>query len=135
MHKILKKYPNLDSLTPEQAHALKVEIGDSIKWDGAPYERAVNKALVQMYGDINDAIKSQLPGIADDMKRWGNLYQADKALGKSIVRNNAGTGTPDAAPNPVKDTAKAAAWYVGKKAIGPAVLGGGYALYRLTQDK
>lgn len=105
---ILNKYPNLDNLTPSQAHALKVEIGDAIKWHGAAYEGPINGALVEIYGELNKAIKTAAPGISDDMTRWGNLYQADRALEKAISYDTAGRGTGSMTKHLLKKAGKTA---------------------------
>ena len=118
---ILQKYPELDNLDPEKAHALKVDIGDAIQWTGAPYEGDVNKALVDMYGRVNNELKTNVPDLADGMKRWGNLYQAQKSLKQSIINDAAGRGTGTAAPGSVKRVVKAAAPYAAGAAGAEAV--------------
>src|SRR6185369_17277899 len=105
---ILKRYPNLDELTPSQAHALKVDLGDSIKWKGAAYDDPVNQIKVKLYRDLNAVIKSQVKGIAEAQARWGDLYIASKNLAESLSEDTVGKGSGAAPPNRYKAAAKTA---------------------------
>jgi hypothetical protein len=125
------RYPNLGKLTPKEAHALKVELGDSIRWKGAAVDEPVNQAMMQIYHDLNKAIQNEVPGIGDLQSRWGNLYVASKNLSQSlaedIVGKGSGAGVPPAPPSPL--------WQAMQK-YGPGVvkLGAGgtgaYGVYR-----
>lgn len=93
------------------------------RWNGVPYEGDINKALLEMYQGINGDIKAAVPGIDADMSRWGNLYQANKALKKGITNDLAGRGTGVDAPGSLRRTATAAAKRGGKIAIGAGAYG------------
>ncbi len=125
---IESRYPNLDKLSPSQAHALKVELGDSIKWSGVGYEEPANQAMLQIYRDLNKAIKTNVNGIGPLQDRWGNLYIASKNLAEGISENVVGRGTPAELPrNPTNfERMKAAAKPAAKIAI-KAAIGGGAA--------
>lgn len=124
---VLDDYPDLAKLTPEQAHTLKVRIGDSIRWNGTALESEVNEVLKEIYSGLNQEIKSGVPGIADDMSRWGNLYQADKALKKGITNDLAGRGTGADAPG--------SAARIGKGLTKAVVKGTAtYGAYRIFKD-
>ena len=119
---IVKDYPDLKKLTPEQAHSLKVEIGDSTKWNGLPYEGDINQVFVDIYSGLNDKIKTGVKGIAADQARWGDLYQANKALKKGMVKDAAGSGTGKYAPTLIRRTGKALAKIAIPTAIGGVVV-------------
>lgn len=87
------KYPHLDKLTPQEAHALKVELGDAISWSGTAYETPANQAMIRIYRDLNKAITENVPGIAPIQRRWGNLYIAHRNLGQAINKDIVGKGT------------------------------------------
>jgi hypothetical protein len=87
------KYPDLSRLPPTQVHALKVELGDAIKWSGTASEEPANQAMMQIYSDLNQAIKDKVPGISETQNRWASLYQGAKALKVSLVKDAAGRGT------------------------------------------
>ncbi len=125
---IESRYANLDKLTPSQAHALKVELGDSIKFKGVGYDEPVNQAMLQIYRDLNKAIKAADPSIGPLQDRWGNLYIASKNLAEGISENVVGRGTPAELPrNPTNfERMKAAAKPAAKIAI-KAAIGGGAA--------
>lgn len=89
---ILKRYPNIDKLTPEEAHALKVELGDAIHWSGTAYDTPVNKAMVRIYGNLNSDLKD-IEGVAAEQSRWGDLYNASKGLSKTLNRKLVGRGS------------------------------------------
>ncbi len=132
---IESRYPNLDKLSPSQAHALKVELGDSIKWSGVGYEEPANQAMLQIYRDLNKAIKTNVNGIGPLQDRWGNLYIASKNLAEGISENVVGKGTAAEVPrNPtnferMKAATKPALKY-GAKAAGLGALGAaGYQVY------
>ena len=94
LNDILYKYPDLKNLSPEQAHALKVDIGDAVQWGrGAAYEADVNQVLVDIYKKMNGEIRTNVPGIDTLQSRWGNLYQGKQALKGSILKDQAGRGT------------------------------------------
>jgi len=118
---IMASHPNLDKLTPLQAHALKVELGDSIKWKGAAYDTPINQAMIQMYRDLNTAIKGKVPDIASTQARWGDLYIASKNLAESINENTVGKGSPSTPPNLYVDAAKTGLKYGVPTAIGAGV--------------
>lgn len=110
------KYPNLAKLTPEETHALKVDLGNSIKWSGQSYDTPANQAMIQIYRDLNTAIKSNVPGIAPIQSRWGNLFVASKNLAESmaddVVGKGSGPAVPALPPSPAAKFAKGAAKYV-----------------------
>lgn len=95
---IESKYPDLHKLTPSQAHALKVELGDSIQWSGAGYDTPANQAMVSIYRDLNKMIKNGVEGIGPTQQRWGNLYVASKNLSNSLAKDIVGSGTGTAPP-------------------------------------
>ncbi len=91
---ILHKYPDLREMPPPDVHALKVDIGDAVKWGkGTAYEADLNQALIDIYGKLNEAIKTNVEGIGSLQGRWGNLYQGVKSLQNSILKDQAGRGT------------------------------------------
>lgn len=94
------RYPNLNKLTPKDAHALKVELGDSIKWKGAAFDEPVNQMMVQIYHDLNKTIKASVPDIGDLQSRWGDLKIASKNLNESMADDVVGKGTGAEAPEP-----------------------------------
>jgi hypothetical protein len=86
--------PNLDRLTPLEAHALKVKFGEAIKWTGDAADTPINEAMIEAYRNLNKAIKDSVPGIDKVQQRWGNLYIGSKALGEvSIPKDIVGSGT------------------------------------------
>lgn len=89
---IMKRYPKLDSLTPEQGHALKVELGDAIHWSGPAYDAPVNRAMVRIYSEMNSQLKD-IEGVAAEQSRWGDLYNASKGLKKTLDRKLVGRGS------------------------------------------
>ncbi len=89
------KYPDLGRLTPEQTHALKVDLGDSAKWTGAGSDDPINRVKIQIYSDLNNAIKDGVEGIGRTQDRWRNLYIANKATARAIAKDVVGTGTGD----------------------------------------
>ncbi len=89
---ILQRAPNLNQLSPAQANALKTEIGKSIKWTGTPYEGDINKALLEIYGGLNGAVKSNVPGVAPTLSRYSDFKVAQDALEESILKEQAGPG-------------------------------------------
>lgn len=95
------KYPDLGRLTPEQTHALKVELGDSINWKGAAYDDPINKMMIQIYRDLNSAIKTNVEGIGPAQARWGDLYISSKGLRSGMAKDVVGKGT-GAQPGPAK---------------------------------
>lgn len=90
---IVNAHPTIDRMTPVQAQALKVHLGKSIKWTGQAAETPINKAMIEMYHDLNDAIKAKVPGIDPVQKRWGDYFIGTKSIQESMVRDAAGTGT------------------------------------------
>lgn len=98
---IESRYPHLDKLSPKDTHALKVELGDAIKWSGPAYDTPVNQAMVEIYRDLNTAIKNDVPGIASVQSRWGNLYVASKNLAESLAEDVVGKGSGAPAPVPL----------------------------------
>lgn len=99
--KILERYPDIDHLTPQRAHALKVELGKNIDWR-ATADDPLNDAFIQAYGEVNTAIKTGVQGIAPIQRKWGNLSVADRNLTDSRAENLVGRGSPDAPPLAIK---------------------------------
>jgi len=97
---IHNRYGDMSSLTPEEAHKIKVALGDAIKWNGAPYEGDINKVLLKVYRGINADIKGSIEGIGDVQQKWGNLYQARQSLKSSLRKDAIGRGTGSAIPIP-----------------------------------
>lgn len=91
--KIESRYPELNKLSPSDAHKLKVELGNSINWGDS--QDPVNKMMIQIYGDLNDAIKTEVPEAAGTQRRWNNLFIASKASRRAIAKDVVGTGTGD----------------------------------------
>ncbi len=137
------KYPDLSKLTPQQAHALKVELGDSIDWHGEAYSEPINQVKVRIYRALNDAIKNGVPGVDALQTRWGNLYSAGKNLKRGMAKDVVGSGTGAARPQPTPEVADTPPVYGRSKAArllehaikwGPAGLATGYGLYKATRD-
>jgi hypothetical protein len=128
---ILDRFPNLDSLTPKEAHSLKVDLGDAINWKGAAYDDPINQVKIQIYRDLNKAIKQKVPGIADLQDRWGDLYIASKNLKESLAEDVVGKGSGAAIPNAAQSPAMKAA-KIGLKysPLAGGGLGLGYGIYR-----
>lgn len=115
---ILARTPNLKTLSPADANALKTAIGDSIKWTGTPYEGEINQALVEMYGGLNGAIKSNIPGIDKTLARYSDLKVAQNALAETIRKEQVSTGlTRGLGTAMTKTAAKTAAPVVGAGAV------------------
>jgi hypothetical protein len=57
------------------------------------YEGDINQVLVDIYRKLNTVLKSDVPGIDALQTQWGNLYQANKSLGTSLLKNAIGRGT------------------------------------------
>lgn len=124
---ILKRYPNIDRLTPVEAHSLKAELGDSIKWAGQAYDTPINQAMVQIYRDLNTAIKGNVKGIGPLQQRWGNLYIATKNLAESMADDLVGKGTGAMAPGSAGKVLSGTAPGLLKKAGYPLA---GYGIYK-----
>ena len=90
---ITGRYPNLDSLTPEQAHGLKVELGDSAKFSGTAYDDPINQTILEIYRGLNGAIKSNVKGIGPAQSRWQDLYISSRNLADSLAENQVGKGS------------------------------------------
>lgn len=123
---IVATTPVSKNMTPEQAHALKKQIGDAIKWHGAPYEGDLNEVLLQMYRGLNEGLKSAGNNIGPLQRRWGNLYLASKSLKAGMTKDLAGQGTGSLAGTVAKD--------VGKKAVGVGLASGGVLGARAILD-
>jgi hypothetical protein len=95
LDKIETRYPDLSKLSPLDAQKLKIELGDAIKWTS---DDPVDKALTQIYGDLNQVIKDNVAGIGRTQDRWASLYQATKALKLSLLKDAIGRGTGAATP-------------------------------------
>lgn len=107
---IMAKHPRLsDQMLPSDAHALKVDIGDAIKWAGAPYEADLNQALTSIYRGLNDSLKRSAAAIGPSQERWGNLYLAAKALRAGMNKDLVGKGTGSLAGVIARDVTKKAA--------------------------
>lgn len=87
------RYPNLHALSPDQAAALRRELGDAINWSGAAYDDPVNQAMLKAYRGINTTIKDSIPNAAKMLSRQQNLLVARKGLQVSMARDLVGTGT------------------------------------------
>lgn len=95
---ITSDYPNLDKLSPLEAQRLKAKLGDSITWKGEAASAPFNQALIRIYRGINQKIKSAVPGAAEELSRWGDLYIGNKSLAESLSRDVVGRGTGAAVP-------------------------------------
>lgn len=90
---IADDYPNLDKLSALEAQRLKSKLGDSIAWRGEAAAAPFNKALVRIYRALNGKIKAAVPGAAEELSRWGDLYVGSKSLAESLSRDVVGRGT------------------------------------------
>lgn len=101
---IRTNYPNLDRLSPLEAHKLKVDLGESIRWKGEAFNDPINQVMVQIYNDLNGAIKN-VPGVGELQARWGNLFVAQQniadELAADVVGKGTGPGPPVRAPRPL----------------------------------
>jgi hypothetical protein len=98
---ITERYPHLDNLTPREAHQLKQEVGDVARWSGPAADEPVNEGLVRIYRDLNNKIRSAVPGAGEEQSRWSDLYVGTKALQESMRKDLIGRGTgpaPQAKP-------------------------------------
>ncbi len=141
LDKIETRYPDLSRLKPTDAHALKVELGDAIKWQGVAADTPINQVFKDIYRDINDAIKTNVHGIAPVQQRWGNLYIASRNIAESLAEDVVGRGsgpiTPVAPPASLSKWAAAkpmlvregGKWVV-KAAIGGTAAAAGYRLFK-----
>jgi hypothetical protein len=131
--KILKRYPNIDDLSPSEAHALKKELGDSINWRSEG-DDPLNDAFIQAYRDVNTVIKGSVKGMGPLQARWGDLYAASRNLSASLAEDVVGKGSGAAAPaeppSPAWVAAKKLAPYAAKAALGA----GAYGAYRYGRD-
>lgn len=126
---IVTSAPNLGHMNPSEVNALKSKIGDSIKWSGAPYEGEINQVLLEIYGGLNDMVKSNVPGVERVLSRYADLRVAANALKESIAKETVSTGMQ-------RGLGTAAATAVGKPAAkvatGAGILGGAaYGVKRL----
>ena len=134
---IESRYPDLNKLTPADAHKLKVELGDAIDWHGEAYDDPINKVKVRIYAKINEALKADNVGVGDVQTKWGNLYSASKNLKRSLSKDIVGTGTGSDVPAtiPAGPEGPSPAWNALQKlapyAI-PAAIGGG--AYRIGRE-
>lgn len=101
------RYADLHKLSPEQTHALKVDVGDSIKWSGPSYADPINQVLIRIYRDLNSAIKMDVDGITPAQSRWGNLYIASKSIAQGIAKDIVGKGTGQKPAPSMLDSARA----------------------------
>lgn len=133
-NKIAQRFPDIDKLSPEQAHQLKVYLGDQIDWR-TPERNPINDSLQEIYRGINDEIKSKVHGIGDVQKRWGDLYVAHRNLSDAIIDDMRGRGTGVNAPSnpsPLDKLKQLGVQY------GPAIAKGAGAtglLWELLKDK
>ncbi|MCU1302373.1 MAG: hypothetical protein JWQ87_2657 [Candidatus Sulfotelmatobacter sp.] len=77
----------LQSLSPAAAHDLKLRIGNDTNWSPLtnPYADALNKLQVKVYGNLNDAIGSAVPGVRSLQGRYANLLTAQKGLQRASL--------------------------------------------------
>lgn len=72
-------------LSPEEAHALKREIGEATKWTGQAFDDDVNQIRVKLYQSLNDNIDSVVPGAKALQKRYANMLSAEKSLDRTMT--------------------------------------------------
>lgn len=96
---IRRDFGNIDRLWAPDAHRLKVQLGDSIRWRGEAFDDPINQVKVGIYDRLNTELKAQVPGTADLQVRYGNLHVAAKALDDSIAQDIAGRGTGAKVPS------------------------------------
>lgn len=128
---IVDEFPDIENLTPTRAHELTSRLGDSTKWHGSPFEGDLNQVFVKARSAITKDLKTQIPGVADELSRWGDLYQASKSLKKGMTADRAGQGTGNAAPGSLRK--------IGTKAVkvgayGSAGIGGAAAIYNTIKN-
>jgi hypothetical protein len=92
--KIEAKYPDLEKLSPIDAHKLKVELGDSIDWKNT--DNPVNQMMKQIYRSINDSVKSADESVGPAQDRWGDLYIASRSLKSTLAKEAVGRPIPKA---------------------------------------
>lgn len=73
-------------VSPKDAQALKIEVGQNTRWTGQAFDNDINKVRVQVYRNIDQAIDKAAPATEDLNSRYANLLTAEKAL----ERRNAG---------------------------------------------
>lgn len=90
---------DLKSMTPSEAHALEKELGNAINWESAVNPAPdITRLLKDIRGRISKALKSGVKDAASLKDRWGNLYEAEKALQSSIRKDKIGRGSGDTPP-------------------------------------
>lgn len=88
-NKILERFPNLDSLTPAQAQALKVELTKDLNYSTVrPPE--VTDMLKKMGHEVGVKIKTAVPDSAATYDSWQNLIVAEKGLRNQVAAVKAG---------------------------------------------
>lgn len=91
------EFDDLPSMSPLRAQELKVRIGESINWT-SKLPNPFNDLLKKVYRGLNDGIGDVGGDVRTAQLRWGDLFQASKALSESIVKDKAGRGTGAALP-------------------------------------
>lgn len=123
----------LDSLTPKQLQALKIDIGQSIRWTGQAFDSDINKVKVQIYRNLDEILDKNVPGIDKLNSRYANLLTAEKNLERTDRRmqrlvlaglRNTGIGTAAgvtaslSGDSPLESILKGSATALGFQAIG-----------------
>ena len=83
---IADQYPNLKTMTPLEAQALKRQL--KVKFGGP--STPLNDALQQLWVDMNGLIKDAIPEIAPVQSRWQDLYIGNKSIGTAIAKEKVG---------------------------------------------
>lgn len=87
-------------MSPEEALDFKRDIGDRIRWDGTnPFGNELNTVNADVYGNIKDALNSQVPGLKDLNTRYSDLVGAAKAIERRtpVAERNAAWSLSDIA--------------------------------------
>lgn len=67
-------------VTPAEAHEIKGIVGEETRWTGQPFDKPANQAKAAVYRNINDAIKSAVPGVEALQDRYADLLSAVKSI-------------------------------------------------------
>jgi hypothetical protein len=82
--KITSAGPKTLTMDAVEAAKLKRSIGEDTKWSNDPHADDLNSARVQIYRQIDSAIDSAAPGVADLNNRYANTLTAEKSLDRAI---------------------------------------------------
>lgn len=82
--KVVRGKPQPTDLTPLETEQLKRQVGKRTSWSGKPFEEDVNKVRRNIYGNLNNATETEVPGLEPLHDRYANALSATKSMERRL---------------------------------------------------